>query len=211
MNIIIPARGGSKRIPDKNIVDINGRPLISYTIEACLELTPDVYVSTDSDKIHDITIKHGARVVRRPDELATDTAKTETAINHWLRIIQGIEEFACVQATTPMLNSKSLGSGFNLLTSFDMFDSVISVEEKTEYLWNTNHEPINFQKQNRPRTQEMENIYSENGAFYITTKDSFRKNNCLYDGRVGFVVMSKLESLEIDTFEDLELVRKCMK
>ena len=91
------------------------------------------------------------------------------------------------------------------------FDSVISVVERAEYLWSNNATPINFERDFRKRTQDMNKIYSENGAFYITTKDTFLDKKSLCGGNVGFVVMPKLISTEIDYPEDLELVRVIMK
>jgi|11_taG_2_1085331.scaffolds.fasta_scaffold63037_2 N-acylneuraminate cytidylyltransferase len=208
MKIIIPARGGSKRIPNKNVKLLNGKPLISYAIETCLKVTSDVYVSTDCATISDVSISFGAKVIDRPTNLATDTSRTEDTIEHFLETVDSVEDFACVQATTPMLDSISLREGFNLL---GVYDSVISVSEKTEYLWDEYHKPMNFNKLGRPRTQDMNKVYSENGAFYITSKESFVQNKCLYDGTVGFVMMNSISSLEIDTIDDWEFVVKCMK
>ena len=207
MKIVIPARGGSKRIPNKNVKLLNGKPLISYAIETCLKVTPEVYVSTDCSTISDVSLSCGAKVISRPADLATDTSRTEDAIEHFLDTVDGVDEFACVQATTPMLDSDSLQKGFEKLR---VYDSVISVVEKTEYLWDKHHKPINFSKLGRPRTQNIDTIYSENGAFYITTKDCFMKGKCLYDGRVGLVTMNALSSFEIDTKDDWDIVSKCI-
>lgn len=208
MKVIIPARGGSKRIPNKNIKDLNGKPLISYSIETCLNITDDVYVSTDSNEIAEIASSFGAKVINRPSEISGDTSKTEECIIHFLDCIPDVDRFACVQATTPMLKSSELLLGFELLNKYD---SVISVKEMTEYLWSNNGHPINFEVTKRKRTQDMNKTYSENGGFYITTKKKFNKRNCLYDGKVGFVVMSKMTSFEIDTEEDWEFVSKCLE
>lgn len=208
MKVVIPARGKSKRIPNKNVRELLGKPLISYVIETSLQVTDDVYVSTDSDTIAKVALSFGAKVVYRPDDLSTDTSRTEDAIQHFLEVVDNTKEFACVQATTPMLHFSSLEEGFRLLPNFD---SVISVVERVEYFWDDQHNPMNFDRIGRPRTQDLNRIYSENGAFYITTKDSFTKNKCLYDGDVGFVVMNEISSLEIDTEDDWKLVSKCMK
>lgn len=208
MKVIIPARGGSKRIPNKNIKDLNGKPLIAYSIEASLDLTDEVYVSTDSSEIADVASSLGAKIIERPSEISGDTSKTEEAIVHFLECVPDVDKFACVQATTPMVKFSDLSLGFKLLSEYD---SVISVKEMTEYLWSNNAFPINFKIGYRHRTQDMDKIYSETGSFYITTKRKFLQRNCLYDGKVGFVVMSKIASFEIDTQEDWELVSKCMK
>ena len=209
MKVIIPARGGSKRIPNKNIKELNGKPLISYAIETSLSVTDDVFVSTDSIEIADVAERYGAFVVKRPSHLATDVSRTEDSIEHFLDIVDGVNEFACVQATTPMLTGEDLKSGFDTLREYD-YDSVISVVERAEYLWDHTNKPINFTRYGRPRTQKLSKTFSENGAFYVTTKKTFEKNKCLYDGSVCIVVMSELSSLEIDTEEDWNLVSKCM-
>ena len=208
MKVIIPARGGSKRIPNKNIKDLNGKPLISYSIEASLDITDDVYVSTDSEEIAEVASFFGAKIIDRPSEISTDTSKTEETIVHFLDQVPDVDEFACVQATTPMIKPSELREGFELLSEYD---SVISVKEMTEYLWSSSAQPMNFQIGFRRRTQEMDRIYSETGGFYITTKRKFLQKNCLYNGKVGFVVMPKMSCFEIDTEEDWELVSKCMK
>jgi len=208
MKIIIPARGGSKRIPNKNIKDLNGNPLIFYSIEASLELTDEVYVSTDSEEIADISSSIGAKIIKRPSEISGDTSKTEEAIVHFLECVPDTDQFACVQATTPMIKSSDLRMGFQLLSEYD---SVISVKEMTEYLWSNSAQPINFEIGHRSRTQDMNKIYSEIGGFSVTTKRKFEQRNYLYDGKVGFVVMSNLASLEIDTEEDWKLVSICLK
>jgi len=207
VSVLIPARGGSKRIPNKNIVDLNGKPLIVHSIEECLKVTPSVYVSTDSFSIAKIASQSGAMVIERPDEISQDNSKTEEAIEHFLSVVD-TDVFACVQATTPLLRSEYLRQGIESLSNFD---SVISVTERIEYLWSESGIPINWEIGKRKRTQDTEKFYCENGSFYMTSRESFQKRNCLYDGRVGFVVMPALLSKEIDTEEDLEYVRKLQK
>ena len=156
----------------------------------------------------DVASSYGARVIKRPKNISGDKSKTEETILHFIESISDVRDFACVQATTPMVESKHLQTGFDLLNNYD---SVISVVEMTEYLWSKDRTPVNFEVSGRQRTQDMTKLYSENGSFYITTKNSFIKRNLLYDGKVGFVVMPKMSSFEIDTEEDWELVSKCMK
>ena len=202
-SIIIPARGGSKRIPDKNITDLNGRPLIYYAITQSLKVTDEVYVSTNSPKISNIAKKYGAKIIKRPDDLCKDTSKTEEAVDHFLNKVD-VSSFAVVQATTPLFHYSYLEQGISLLSDYD---SVFSVTERTEYYWDKNGKPVNFEIGKRKRTQDTEKWYCENGAFYITTQEMFRKRNCLYDGNVGFVVMPKTISHEIDTFDDLNYIK----
>ena len=174
--VIIPARGGSKRIPEKNLVDLNGRPLISYAIESSLKVTDEVYVSTNCPKIEKTSITYGAKVIRRPAEISTDFCKTNSAIEHFLNTVDDVTFFACVQATTPLMEWEYIKKGFDKIQSNE-FDSVLSVCESKKFYWTAEGKPVNFSITHRNRTQDMENHYEENGSFYITTKEKFFTNS----------------------------------
>ncbi len=204
MKILIPARGGSKRIPKKNLVDLNGKPLLYYTINTCRKITDEVYVSTDDNDIKEFVESMNVNVIERPKSLATDKSKTEDVVEHFLEEIN-TDLFCVVQPTSPLLNLNSILDGVELM---DSYDSVISVCEDVKYFWDSDGKPINFELGNRKRTQEHKSWYRENGAFYITTKDNFLENKILQNGLVGFVEMTEMESMDIDTKEDLEMVRK---
>ena len=209
MKILIPARAGSKRIPKKNLIDLQGRPLISYVIETSLQLTDEVYVSTDSEEIQQVSENWGAKVIRRPSLLSTDTATTNSVVEHFLDTIEGGEFFACVQPTSPLLTSDYLKTGFANIAD-NKYDSIISATKNTNFFWTDAGDPINFEINRKPRTQEMDTWYAENGAFYLTTRNNFLKTKKLSNGRVGFVIMPQIKSFEIDTYEDLDLVEKML-
>ena len=210
MKIIIPARGGSKRIPDKNIIDVGGIPLIAHVIKASLELTSEVYVSTDSEKIEETAKEYNAKVIKRPAELATDEATTNLAIKHFLEQVPATNYFACVQSTSPFLTSHFLKMGFNKIES-KVYNSVISVSENSSFFWDDEHKPINFDMNRKPRTQDMNKWYTENGAFYITSKEKFLETKNIINEKVGFIVMPKIMSFEIDTFEDLNIIESLIQ
>ena len=84
-SILIPARGGSKRIPKKNMIDVCGKPLISYVLDQCKLITNAVYVSSDDSDILDFCVKSGVNTIVRPKELATDFSKSEEAIEHFIK------------------------------------------------------------------------------------------------------------------------------
>ena len=205
--ILIPARGGSKRIPNKNIVSIEGKPLISYSIQQAISLTEEVYVSTDCSKISKIAMDNGAKVINRPKELSTDTSKTEEAVEHFLNE-KSTEIIVVIQATTPLVDKNQILKGIRMM---DRFDSVLSVTKEIGFYWDSYGQPVNFIPGNRPRTQDMLPWYKENGAFYITKTESFIKTNSLYSGKVGFVEMSQEESIDIDEIKDLERLKKYIK
>ena len=206
MKILIPARGGSKRIPKKNLVDINGKPLLYYSIEACRMFTDNIWVSTDDDDIKTFVESMNINVIDRPERLSTDESKTEDVVEHFLEEID-TDLFCVVQPTSPFLKTSHLAYGLELLED-KKFDSVLSVCKETNYYWDINGKPINFELGNRKRTQEHTPWFRENGAFYMTTKDNFLENKILQNGSVGFVEMNIQDSIDIDDEYDLELVRR---
>jgi CMP-N,N'-diacetyllegionaminic acid synthase len=210
IKIIIPARGGSKRIPRKNLADLNGKPLISYAIENSLRVTKEVYVSTDCPKIEDVSIRYGAKIIRRPAAICTDFCKTNSAIEHFLNTVSDVNFFACVQATTPLMEWTYLKKGFDKIQSYE-FDSVLSVCESKKFYWTADGEPVNFSIGDRLRTQDMKKHYEENGAFYITNKEQFLMNNSLMGGKVGFIETPHIISLEIDDLQDLKIINAIQK
>ena len=204
MKILIPARGGSKRIPKKNLVDLNGKPLLYYTINTCRNITDEIYISTDDVNIKEFAESMNVNVIERPKRLSTDESKTEDVVEHFLEEID-TDLFCVVQPTSPLLNLNSILDGVELMEDYD---SVISVCKDVKYFWDSDGKPINFKLGNRKRTQEHKSWFRENGAFYITNKDNFLENKILQNGSVGFVEMGEMESIDIDTKEDLEMVRR---
>ena len=207
---LIPARGGSKRIPKKNLVDLNGKPLLYYTINTCRMITKNIWVSTDDNEIKKLAESMNVNVIDRPERLSTDESKTEDVVEHFLEEIE-TDLFCVVQPTSPLLSSGDLVYGCHLLEDnrFD-FDSVISVCKETNYYWDIKGKPINFELGKRKRTQEHTPWFRENGAFYVTTKNKFLENKILQNGNVGFVEMNIQNSIDIDDEHDLELVRRLM-
>lgn len=203
-SILIPARKGSKRIPNKNVVQINGRPLISYVLEQALKITPEVYVSTDCRDIAAVASQYGAKVIDRPPELATDISDVKHTIKHFLQKVK-TDIIILMQATSPLVLEKHILEG---LEKIQNKDSVISVCETREFFWSSAGRPINYELGKKPRTQDMDPYYRENGAFYITRSKDFLENFDLVSGAVDFVMMPETLSLDIDTQEDLDLLRR---
>jgi len=200
--ILIPARGGSKRIPNKNVILIDGKPLISYSINEAKKLTGNVYVSTDCENISKVAKKYGAKVIERPSCISGDHAKTEEAVQHFLEL-EDTNILVVLQATTPLVRYDQIFQGIKLM---DKHDSVISVTEDKGFYWDSYGDPVNFITGNRPRTQDMLPWYKENGAFYITTKKLFNETKSLYSGKVGFLTMEKEDSIDIDTSTDIDML-----
>ena len=205
--ILIPARAGSKRVPNKNIVEVGHRPLIFYSIKEALKITPEVYVSTDCDKIAALSRTFGAKIIKRPANLATDKSDVRLTIMHFLKEIN-TDVLVLMQATSPFVKSEYVKEGLRKIKSCN---SVISVCETREFFWTKARKPLNYNPSTKPRTQDMEPLYKENGAFYITKAENFIKNYNLVDDSIDFVTMPPQDSIDIDTKEDLKMLKIMLK
>ncbi len=211
MNIVsvILARGGSKGIPKKNIIDINGKPLIYYSIEASKKsVVSKTFVSTDSDEIAKISIRHGASGrIERPKHLATDDSKSDDALLHFANIID-FDILVFIQPTSPMINHFYINEGIDMIINGG-YDSVFTAtKEHWIPKWNSNIEPVDWDIYNRPMRQNKENLYTENGMFYITKRKNLLESKLRYSGKIGIVEIPLKDSFQIDTIDDLELIKR---
>ena len=218
---IIPARGGSKGIPRKNLIEFCGKPLIAWSImqaksASCID---SVWVSSDDLEILRIAECFGAQTIQRPPELSADTSSSESAWLHALDVIEGhnidIDLVVAMQATSPIRESKDLDAGVNMLRK-NAYDSVLSVAEVEDYFtWHIREDgttqPINYDYQNRKRRQEIDKRYLENGSFYIFRPSLLRLSSNRLGGRIGAYVMSKHKMFQIDSAEDIELCSAIMR
>ncbi len=202
---IIPARGGSKSIPRKNLQLLGGKPLLAWTIEAALTAAgiDTVYVSTEDSEIAEVARHYGAEIIKRPAELATDTASSESVIIHALQILgDTVNVVAFIQPTSPFLKPEIIDRAISLLSD-PRYDSIITVEESYGYFGTLDAEgyyhPLRTE---RKRRQEMVPFYRDNGALYLAPRQIFLEGRRMGD-RVGVVIMSAEDSLEIDTPLDL--------
>lgn len=213
---IIPARGGSKQIPRKNLERVGGVPLVARAVHAaraaaCFDL---VIVSTDDDEIAVAAEEAGARVIRRPAELSGDTATSEAAILHALdeleREGERFEVVAFLQATSPFLPSAALADAVAEVQQGES-DSVFSAVETYGFLWRRGvdgtAEAINHEAGHRPRRQDREPHYLETGAFYVFRVDGFRTHRHRFFGRIGIAPVSEETAIEIDDAAQLQAAR----
>ena len=204
---VILARGGSKEIPSKNIINVKGKPLIYYTIKASHESNvQETWVSTDCAKIKKVAQKFNANVLDRPKIISQDFSKSEEALIHFSEKIE-FDVLVFIQPTSPLLKSKDINKGIRLILD-EGYNSVFSVY-KQHWIprWTLDIKPINWKTNNRPMRQEVNEEYVENGAFYITTKTSLLKSQLRYSGKKNIVVMPLSRSFQIDTLEDLKLIQ----
>jgi len=219
MPVIIPARAGSKGIVGKNIIDFCGKPLISWSITQALSSknVSNVYVSTDGEDIAEVSEKYGAKIIWRPEELASDTASSEDAIIHALGEIEKMEEFDAtvfLQATSPIRRANDIGDAINTFLDGD-YDSLFSMTVLEDYcMWKKEGDipySFSYDYQNRGRRQEREPIYLENGSIYVFKKQLFLTERNRLGGRIGMYEMPFECSYEIDSPKDLRLCEYFMK
>lgn len=211
---IIPARGGSKGIEKKNIADLQGQPLISYTIEQAKasELVDSVYVSTDDAEIASVSESWGATVIDRPDELADDEASTENALLHAIDYLEARGEYpevtTLLQCTCPLRREDDIDETVALVTA-EGYDSALTCCPDYEFYWTIDGEsatPLNYDPKNRKRRQDMERRYQETGSIYVVETELLVEEECRLGGDVGIHEMPEAYSFDIDTPEDLRIV-----
>jgi N-acylneuraminate cytidylyltransferase len=203
---ILLARGGSKGVPSKNIRELVGRPLIDYVIQASrASNVHETWVSTEDAEIKSVAEGCGAFVIDRPAEFATDESPSEEALLHFAENVD-FDTLVFIQPTSPLLKPSYVNIGLNKMKKYD---SVFSVhEEHWVPRWDMNINPIGFDNYNRPRRQDRDSVYVENGAFYITTKERLLESKCRISGNIGVVEMKLQDSFQIDIADDFRLVEK---
>jgi CMP-N,N'-diacetyllegionaminic acid synthase len=217
---VIPARGGSKGVPRKNVVKIDGMPLIGYTIKAALESKyfSDIVVSTDDLEIAEISKILGAQVpFIRPKNLASDEAQSAPVIEHALHFMESKKDVRydavmMLQPTSPLRTSRHIQESIDLFLSqeCDSLVSVVSVGGNHPFRMKrlVGNQLVNYIDQGfwdmRPR-QTLPDVYIRNGAIYLINRNVFVKCKQLIGSRCLGYVMSDIESSNIDTLIDLKI------
>ncbi|HEX3679343.1 MAG TPA: acylneuraminate cytidylyltransferase [Galbitalea sp.] len=209
---VVPARGGSKGVPGKNLKRVGGRSLVARAVDAALAATTidRVLVSTDAAEIAAGARSAGAEVVDRPAEIAGDTASSEAAVLHALASLDEQPEVVVfIQATSPFIDSADLDSAVRrVLTGQE--DVVFSATETFAFLWQRTADGavgVNHDAAVRPRRQDREAHFQETGAFYVMRTEGFVRGGHRFFGRVGIQEVDPLRGLEIDSEHELELAR----
>ena len=224
--IVIPARGGSKGIPRKNLVELNNRPLIQYTLRTALEIIsarPDIHaiVSTDDEEIKRISNKNGIDVpFIRPKRIAGDGSSSISYVNHALTFFYKEkihpENLIILQPTSPLRSSE------DVLSAIELFDdqpaeSLISVYQEdtvTPKIMYTKSGPyglpLDSQHNIGVRRQDDESVLIRNGAIYITDVSFLKKEKLIVSRKPLLYIMPKYRSINIDTYDDLLLAGKIL-
>lgn len=220
---IIPARAGSKGIKDKNIIDLNGKPLIAYSIEAAKKskYINRIVVSTDGEKIAQVAKEWGADVpFLRPDYLASDTAKTIDAVVHCVETLKEMGDYydyvVILQPTQPLRTAKHIDEAIEQLISSGE-DGLVSISKVKEHpilmrtLDDTGHVVNLFNVSSTRRRQDFPDYYKVNGAIYVNKlNENFNLDTSLNDNRLAYVMNEKYD-VDIDELLDLKIAELMLK
>ena len=216
---IILARGGSKGLPNKNILPFCGKPLLSWTIEHCFGGgIDDVFLSSDSDEILAVGEKFGSRPIKRPDSISNDTASSESGWLHGLEIAENLIGSAdwvfAPQVTSPLREKSDVQHGIDLAKT-DKYDSLFSCNAIEDFfIWDDQDgtmDGVNHDWRNRQRRQDIEKRYVENGSFYLFKPEILRKFSNRLGGRIGKVEMEQWKFVQIDSRIDFRVCESVMK
>jgi len=213
----IPARGGSKGIPGKNIKPLAGKPLIGYAIESALAVDSidHVIISTDSKDIEDVvrnkySKNNKCQIFHRDITTASDEASTESAMLDFVeRTDIEFHDLILIQATSPLVESIHLREGYEKYLS-EQLGGLVSVVRQKRFLWDKKG-PLNYEPTNRPRRQDFDGHLVENGAFYITSREKLLQSKCRISEPYGVYEMPESSYFEIDELTDWAIVEKLIE
>jgi len=217
---IILARGGSKGIPGKNIIDFCGKPLIVWTIEQ-LQLSKgidSIWVSSDNGEILNIAQKYGTETILRPDDISGDDATSESGWLHALQVIENkiglIEMIIAPQVTSPLREPHDFERGIYDFQN-QRCDSMFSCSVVEDlFFWEKsldgNLKSVNYDYINRSRRQSISKKYIENGSFYLFKPHVLRQFNNRLGGKIGMTEMEFWKMFEIDSMDDVRMCKALM-
>lgn len=215
---IIPARGGSKGIPRKNLRMLGGKPLIVWTIEQALATEGlDVYVSTEDSEIAEVSRRAGAQVIDRPAELAQDATATEPVVEHAIAVLDAAgrrpDQVMLLQATSPIRLPDTMARA---LAQFEISgaDSMVGVVPVPIFIWQKEPTVVaHYPYENRPRRQDMtpdQLRYRETGSLYLTGTEVYQTRHNRLGGEIDLFVMDPVEGIDIDGPEDFALAESVL-
>ena len=212
---LIIARGGSKRIKNKNIVRVNKKPVIFFTLNELRKSKniKNIFVMTDSDLIKREVLKFNfknVKVIGRSKKSSTDNAQSEVAISEFLNKFH-FNYIYFVQLTNIFLKTKDIDLSLDIFFK-KKYDSMLSVIKSDKFIWrekNNKIKPSNYKLNKRPLKKNLKDTYLlENGSFYIFKTEGFLKNNLRLFGKIGHYIMGKETYFDIDDLDDLRIAAK---
>ena len=220
---IIPARGGSKGVPNKNLAEVNGQSLVSRAIKSAVQsgVVDFVVVSSDDPAILDEATKAGAVAINRPADLATDTAAIEDAIAHALQKFSESHPtpttLVLLQPTSPLRQASTISDAVRLFAVNGSVGSVYGVTEaehhpyKTFIATDSTLLPVGSIEDLSRSRQELPKAYRQSGSIYVVGVQDFLANNSLFISPVRWIEVSSEEAIDVDTPADLEAVRRAAR
>jgi len=213
--VIIPARGGSKRLPKKNILPLGKIPLLAHSIlyaQQNSEIVTDIYVSTDDEEIKKIAIEYGAKVVNRPIGISGDLEPTVSALKHLLESIkQDVQNVILLQPTNPLRPNDLLKKSFNEYQNGN-YDSLFTVSrnhQKLGKITDNKFQPFNYTI--GQRSQDLEPLFFENGLLYISKSSLILRDIIISENAFPFEVNHIFANVDIDIQEDLDYAEYLFK
>jgi CMP-N-acetylneuraminic acid synthetase len=212
---IIPARGGSKRLPQKNVLPLGGIPLIAHSIvyaQANSQIIDEIYVSTDDVEIKKIALQYGAKVIDRPIAISGDSEPTVTALKNVLeQIVETVENVILLQPTNPLRPKELLKEAFDVYQkgNHDSLFTVTRNHQKFGKIVDDVFIPFNYKI--GQRSQDLEPIFYENGLFYITKANLILDDIIISENAFPLEVNHIFANVDIDTQEDLDYAAYLIK
>jgi N-acylneuraminate cytidylyltransferase len=213
---IIPARGGSKGLKNKNIHSVAGKPLLAWTVMQALasERIDGVFVSTDDSAIAEVAYAHGAEVIERPEDISGDKASSEAALIHAVGVVEqdfrmSPDTIVFLQATSPLRKPGDIDRAIELFRKEDA-DSLFSVTKLDDLtIWEIHAggwRSVNFDFRNRGMRQDRPSQYIENGSIYIFKPDILMRYRNRIGGKMTVYEMEFWQTWEIDTLQEIDLI-----
>jgi N-acylneuraminate cytidylyltransferase len=216
---VIPARGGSKGVLKKNIRLLNGKPLITYTIEAAKnsKFLDSILVATEDEEIASIAKKSNVDIVMINPEMAQDKSPLDPVYEYTIREVEKrgkkTDVAMLLQPTSPLRDEENIDGAIQTFFRKNA-DSLVSAKIYQGFLWSEDGNgarPLNYDPKNRPLRQERSPLYREQGAIYMTKKELLFNEHCRLGGKVALYVMSDEKSANIDSIKDFEKVEKLLE
>lgn len=212
---LLPMKGHSERVPNKNLRNFHGKPLMYYILSTLIQvdLISDIYVDTDSGLIAEKALEYfpTVKIIERPQELCGDMVSMNDIIGYDLSVTQA-DYYVQTHSTNPLLTPQTLKSGCRkFMDGLGIYDSLFSVTKLQTRLYDKNGHAVNHNPDHLIRTQDLEPLYEENSNFYIFSRTSFEKKHTRIGEKAQFLEMDSLEAIDIDNENDFLLAEQLYK
>jgi CMP-N-acetylneuraminic acid synthetase len=206
MVAIVPIRSGSKGIPNKNVKLLKGKPLIWWVLNSLQHSNVDsIIVATDieyQDIIKEFLFSK-VKIYIRDSKNSRDTSSTEDVLIEVINSLNIKDDILLAQATSPLTTSNDFDNGIEL---YKNYDSILSVVNQKRFIWSSQGKSLNYNYTKRPRRQDWEGYYVENGAFYINSSSNILKYRNRLSGNIGYSIMKDITYFEIDSEDDWKII-----